>query len=785
MRRKTKYSSASVSLVITFILGVAVGFFLRYALFEIEGDETQESVKETASPVAPQPSSLPVSEIAATPADIASVWPARHIIVGFSGTSLDRETAELLNQYKPAGVWLRETNTTDSSQIAALVEQINVLAAFGTGPESIPFIVAAQEGGPGKNVLRFTKALSYEEISALDYDAIHAAGRTVAQQARVLGVNVLLAPTLDILDSKVTPPGKRPFFLGDMPGAVAKAGVAFAQGLMEGGVCAVARHYPGIGSSTVQPDGIPLIAEKDVDLLAAMMLPFAEAAADDISGILISNATIPTLDLQAPGRPALLSPVLTHNVLRNQWKYTGVLIADDVLSVSAWSKRSIAEDVIGALEAGCDVVLISTVTKQDMESIITAIKQAVSDGKLQEQALKVSRQRLDLWRSKLARQEVPATPGEQSIPPAKEQPIMETNQIPLPTQEVQTEASTEQPTIAPVPDKPAELPAPQAETTEEMKESVEKIHVIKPGENLSGIAKKYGVTVKNLLEWNNLSTTAIRAGDKLKIYSASEVPDSTQEEGPVTQVDTPKSDVPSSTSTPPPTPPVSQSIAPPDENAIAAQEAVVTPETPPSEEPVVTPLPPILPSARTESSEGVPKSLSEEGGITEKQKEEVITPNEENVIKEPSPTPPPPNTVKREHEVLRNTPLNEIAETYGVTVEQLREWNRLSGVEAPAGSVLAIYLPIAQEATPVSSSAPAEPSVPNQTSIGANERPLTPSSSAETTVHVVGPGDTLSKIAKKYGISVKQLIEMNNITNPDVIVLGTELKVPAGVNQGN
>ena len=43
-------------------------------------------------------------------------------------------------------------------------------------------------------------------------------------------------------------------------------------------------------------------------------------------------------------------------------------------------------------------------------------------------------------------------------------------------------------------------------------------HKIKNGETLGGIALKYKVSVKQLMKWNNLRNSNIRAGKYLKIY---------------------------------------------------------------------------------------------------------------------------------------------------------------------------------------------------------------------------------------------------------------------------
>lgn len=56
---------------------------------------------------------------------------------------------------------------------------------------------------------------------------------------------------------------------------------------------------------------------------------------------------------------------------------------------------------------------------------------------------------------------------------------------------------------------------------EEIKKiSDQSVHIVRSGENLSVIAKRYRVTVKQLQTWNNLRTTNLRIGQKLVVYSA-------------------------------------------------------------------------------------------------------------------------------------------------------------------------------------------------------------------------------------------------------------------------
>ncbi len=46
--------------------------------------------------------------------------------------------------------------------------------------------------------------------------------------------------------------------------------------------------------------------------------------------------------------------------------------------------------------------------------------------------------------------------------------------------------------------------------------------------------------------------------------------------------------------------------------------------------------------------------------------------------------------------------------------------------------------------------------------------------------HVVRPGETLSEIAERYGVSVQRLLQLNGIKDPNLVEAGTRLKLPEG-----
>ena len=61
-----------------------------------------------------------------------------------------------------------------------------------------------------------------------------------------------------------------------------------------------------------------------------------------------------------------------------------------------------------------------------------------------------------------------------------------------------------------------EVSAP-AQTTATATDSPDKFHIVKKGETAFGIAKKYGITMGQLREWNNLEFQNIKVGQKLRV----------------------------------------------------------------------------------------------------------------------------------------------------------------------------------------------------------------------------------------------------------------------------
>jgi beta-N-acetylhexosaminidase len=238
------------------------------------------------------------------------------------------------------------------ADVSAEIERLQRAAASGGNP---PLLVAVdQEGG---EVKRFPDAPPQRSPVELgdDGDATAAAaeGTDTGEFLAGIGANVDLAPVLD-----VPAPGSfvasRAF--SEAPNVVADVGVSFADGLAAAGVAATAKHFPGLGLATVNTDLAPSAVDASRSQLRVGMEPFEAAIAAGVGVVMVSNATYPAFDANAP---AGLSPRIVEDELRGRLGFDGVVITDDLQAPSIATTLPAPEAGVEAARAGSDVLLFA------------------------------------------------------------------------------------------------------------------------------------------------------------------------------------------------------------------------------------------------------------------------------------------------------------------------------------------------------------------------------------------------------------------------------------------
>ena len=158
--------------------------------------------------------------------------------------------------------------------------------------------------------------------------AAKAAGRGAGQNLTGAGLNVNLAPVLDVYRT----PGDFDDQFGRSystnPHKVSYLGTDFIKAQQATGVAATAKHFPGLGAAATAQNtdegpvtlNVPLATLRGTD-----EYPYRAAVRAGVKLVMVSWAVYPALD---PGRPAGLSPAVVDGELRQRLGFTGVTITD-------------------------------------------------------------------------------------------------------------------------------------------------------------------------------------------------------------------------------------------------------------------------------------------------------------------------------------------------------------------------------------------------------------------------------------------------------------------------
>lgn len=272
------------------------------------------------------------------------------LVGGFDGTTLPDSWARALRAGLVAGAVLFKRNVGSVFDVALL----NASIARACDPDRPPLIAVDQEGGRvarlGSPVVRLPPA---RELAQGGVARVEALGKTLGRELAALGFTMNFAPVLDVHVREDNPIiGDRAF--ATTPEGVIEHGLAFARGLLDGGVLGCGKHYPGHGDTTKDSHlELPVVDVPRERLERVDLAPFRAAARADIPALMSAHVLYPALDAN---KPATLSSAIATDLLRNELGYGGVLISDD-LEMKALA-APIEETSVAAIEAGCDMLLV-------------------------------------------------------------------------------------------------------------------------------------------------------------------------------------------------------------------------------------------------------------------------------------------------------------------------------------------------------------------------------------------------------------------------------------------
>lgn len=275
----------------------------------------------------------------------------QRLMAGFDGTVLNADLKLLIGTFKAGGLILFARNAETPDQIRNLCAQAQAYAADCGQPPL--FIAIDQEGGQVARLKApFTR---FPEKPPLKNraDAENFA-RITARELTDVGINMNMAPVMDVNDPSIESVMRNRAFSHDAD-TVAQIGVTVIAGLQEKKVMAVAKHFPGIGRTTLDSHIDQPVLDADIETLQADLVPFAAAVDHQVAGMMLSHIRYSALD---PELPASLSVKIARDLLRHRMGYDGLVLTDDLDMGAICNHFGINTAIDCILEADIDLILI-------------------------------------------------------------------------------------------------------------------------------------------------------------------------------------------------------------------------------------------------------------------------------------------------------------------------------------------------------------------------------------------------------------------------------------------
>lgn len=232
------------------------------------------------------------------------------------------------------------------------------------------------EWGLGMRMPDSTLSFPYQMTlgAVQDNQLIYRMGREVALDFHRIGMHFNFAPDVDINNNPKNPViGIRSF--GDNKYNVTQKAKAYMDGMVDGGILASIKHFPGHGDTDVDSHyDLPQLPFDKKRLDSLEMYPFKELIKAGAPAVMVAHMNIPSLD-DTPNMPSSISKKVVTDLLRNELGFKGLTVTDamDMKGVKKFFPNGEAD--VQAIIAGHDLLEVSENSKRAIDLILKAIEE--------------------------------------------------------------------------------------------------------------------------------------------------------------------------------------------------------------------------------------------------------------------------------------------------------------------------------------------------------------------------------------------------------------------------
>ncbi len=320
---------------------------------------------------------------------VAAMSPAEKIgqmmMIGIKGKDVNADSLYMLHEYHMGGIVLFDRNMESKEQVKELTHRLQEDAA-----EKVPLFIAVDE--EGGDVVRMANSLTPPPAQlALGRTGDSAVAQNwavkTAQELKTMGINVNFAPVADVGSND-----NRSYSRDvDMVTEFVRSA---ANGYEQENMIYSLKHFPGIGKGQMDShiDAYKIEAERKL-LETEDFVPF-RAIIDEKDPanyfIMVSHLNYPSLDEQYP---ASLSRKIMTGILREDMKYQGLIITDDMEMGAVAKHYDFNELGVRAVDAGADIVLVCHEYEHET-AVYNGLLKALQNGDISQERIDASVKRI-------------------------------------------------------------------------------------------------------------------------------------------------------------------------------------------------------------------------------------------------------------------------------------------------------------------------------------------------------------------------------------------------------
>lgn len=323
--------------------------------------------------------------------------------VFFNGSAYSGALDRTIRELHIGGIIIFNHNIGSPEDVAIMINKAQA-AATNSGAK-IPLIVAVDhEGEPvnrfGNKLTQFPGNMAI--AAAGSPENAKAVARSMAEELKLLGINMNMAPVMDVNSNPDNPIiGRRSF--GSNPNIVAQFGTAMIKEFQANGIIPAAKHFPGHGDTCVDSHRtLPMIIHDRGHLNSVEFLPFRSAVSAGTDAIMTAHVVFPAIDSNYD-LPATLSGRVLTDLLRGELGFQGLIVTDSLGMGAVKQRYGIADASARAFQAGADLLLFGNDPGQTPEEQYPAYQNLlafVRKGIISQERLDISVRRILLTKTK-------------------------------------------------------------------------------------------------------------------------------------------------------------------------------------------------------------------------------------------------------------------------------------------------------------------------------------------------------------------------------------------------